>query len=102
MTKAEKDAFIGELSDKLENVKVFYLADTSELDAEATTTLRRNCFKADVSLQVVKNTLLAKAMDRLEGTDFGDLASVLSGPTSLMIAEAGNAPAKVIKAINRS
>jgi large subunit ribosomal protein L10 len=97
MTKAEKDAFINELSEQLTGVNVFYLADTSALDAEATTALRRNCFKANVSLQVVKNTLLEKALAKIDGVDYGDLPSVLAGPTSLMIAEAGNAPAKVIK-----
>ena len=97
MTKAEKESFIVELSEQLADVNVLYLADTSALNAEATTTLRRNCFKADVSLQVVKNTLLTKALERIEGKDFGDLTAGLAGPTSIMIAEAGNAPAKVIK-----
>lgn len=36
-------------------------------------------------------------MDRVEDKDFGDLRAVLSGPTSIMFAEVGNAPAKVIK-----
>jgi len=47
-------------------------------------------------LNVVKNTLLAKAMESSE-KDFGELANVLKGNTSLMVAEVGNAPAKVIK-----
>ena len=58
--------------------------------------LRRASFKAGVRLNLVKNTLLAKAMESCD-KDFGELSEVLKGNTSLMIAEAGNAPAKVIK-----
>jgi len=97
MTKQEKDNFIVELSEQLNQNNVIYIADTSALDATATTALRRSCYKADVKLQVVKNTLLEKAMASLEGKDFGDLASILSGPTAIMFAEVGNKPAKVIK-----
>ena len=60
-----------------------YLADISGLDAVTTSNLRRACFKADVKLAVVKNTLLAKAMEASD-KDFGDLPTVLKGNTSLM------------------
>lgn len=101
MNKEQKNAFIEELSETLANSNVLYLADTSELPADATTALRRSCFKNQVTLQVVKNTLLAKAMERVEGKDFGELADILTGPMSIMTAEAGNAPAKVIKAFRK-
>jgi large subunit ribosomal protein L10 len=58
--------------------------------------LRRACYKADVQLSVVKNTLLSKAMEASD-RDFGDLPTVLKGNTSVMYSETGNAPAKVIK-----
>ncbi len=73
-----------------------YLADISGLNAETTSRLRRACFKANVKLAVVKNTLLAKAMEASE-KDFGELPEVLKGNTSFMLSETGNAPAKVIK-----
>ena len=101
MNKVEKNAFIEELSDQLAKNNVIYLADTSAMPADTTTALRRSCFKNKVELQVVKNTLLAKAMERVEGKEFGDLASVLSGPTAIMFAETGNAPAKVIKTFRK-
>jgi large subunit ribosomal protein L10 len=66
------------------------------LNAAATSNLRRACFKADVRLAVVKNTLLAKAMEASD-KDFGELTEILKGNTSLMFSEVGNAPAKVIK-----
>jgi len=74
----------------------FYLADISGLTAEENSALRRLCFKRDVSLQVVKNTLLKKALEK-NNADFSELYDVLVGNTSIMQAEAGNAPAKVIK-----
>ncbi len=70
------------------------------MNAVTTTALRRACYKADITLAVVKNTLLAKAMEKSE-KDFGELPNVLKGNTSLMMAETGNAPAKVIKAFRK-
>jgi large subunit ribosomal protein L10 len=96
MTREEKSQVIQDLTAKLAENNTIYLADISGLNALATSNLRRACFKADVKLAVVKNTLLAKAMEASE-KDFGDLPSVLKGNTSIMIAEASNAPAKVIK-----
>jgi len=80
----------------LTDYNIIHLADTSGLNAMQTSNLRRACFKANVNLAVVKNTLLAKAMEKSE-KDFGELPETLKGNTSLMIAETGNAPAKVIK-----
>lgn len=96
MTREEKSQVISDLTGKLTENQVIYLADISGLNALATSNLRRACFKANVKLSVVKNTLLAKAMESSE-KDFGELPSTLKGNTSLMIAETGNAPAKVIK-----
>lgn len=96
MTREEKSKVIEQLTATLADNQNIYLADISGLDAGTTSNLRRACFKAGVSLSVVKNTLLAKAMESSD-KDFGDLSTVLKGNTSLMIAEAGNAPAKVIK-----
>jgi large subunit ribosomal protein L10 len=48
-------------------------------------------------MKVVKNTLLQKAMDRVDGKDFGNLGETLSGATSIMFSEVGNLPAKLIQ-----
>lgn len=96
MTREEKSLVIEQLTAELSENPTIYLADISGLDAGTTSNLRRACFKAGVRLSVVKNTLLAKAMESSE-KDFGELAEVLKGNTSLMYAETGNAPAKVIK-----
>ena len=96
MTKEEKAIVIEDLTKQLAESSTIYLADISGLDAQATSDLRRACFKSNVKLSVVKNTLLAKAMDAAE-KDFGELPEVLKGNTSLMFSETGNGPAKVIK-----
>jgi len=101
MTREEKSRVIEDLTGKLADNQVIYLADISGLNAMDTSNLRRACFKANVKLAVVKNTLLAKAMESSE-KDFGELAGTLKGNTSLMIAEVSNAPAKVIKEFRKS
>lgn len=96
MTREEKSLVIEDLTAQLAENSIIYLADISGLNAGATSNLRRACFKANVSLKVVKNTLLAKAMENSD-KDFGNLSSVLKGNTSILFAETSNAPAKVIK-----
>jgi len=96
MTREEKSIVIEDLTAQLAENNTIYLADISGLDAGVTSNLRRACFKSNVSIAVVKNTLLAKAMEKSD-KDFGELPSTLKGNTSIMFAEAGNAPAKVIK-----
>ncbi|WP_430400227.1 50S ribosomal protein L10 [Flavobacterium sp.] len=96
MTREEKSIAIENLTAKLAGVNVIYLADTSGLNAATTSDLRRACFKAGIKLEVVKNTLLEKAMEASE-SNYGDLPTVLKGNTSMMIAETANGPAKIIK-----
>lgn len=96
MTREEKSQVIEDLAGKLTDNNVIYLADISGLNASDTSNLRRACFKAGVKLAVVKNTLLAKAMESSD-KDFGELPETLKGNTSMMLAEVSNAPAKVIK-----
>jgi len=96
MTKEEKSQVIEKLTAELSDAKTLYLTDTAGLNAQDTSALRRACFKANIRLSVVKNTLLSKAMDASD-KEFGDLKEVLKGNTSLMFSEIGNAPAKVIK-----
>ena len=97
MTKEEKSQYIEDLATKLSETGVFYLTDTAGLNVESVNNLREKCFKSNIELKVVKNTLLEKAMANVAEKDLVDLKGVLSGPTSVMFAEVGNAPAKVIK-----
>ena len=96
MNKQEKNQLIVTLNGMFNNNNNFYLADVSGLSAEENSALRRLCFKRNVSLQVVKNTLLKKAFEK-NTADFSELYDVLVGNTSIMQAEVTNDPAKVIK-----
>jgi len=96
MTREEKSIAIEDLTAKLAESNIVYIADTSGLDAETTSNLRRACFKAGIKLEVVKNTLLEKAMAASD-KEFGDLPSVLKGNSSIFISDVANAPAKIIK-----
>ena len=96
MTKEEKNQSIEALVSVLEGTNIVYLTDTSGLDAETTSNLRRVCAKQGITLTVVKNTLLKKAMER-SSKNFDELYGSLHGNTSIMIAEIGNAPARLIK-----
>ena len=101
MTREEKSQVIDDLTAQLTEGGIIYLADISGLDALTTSNLRRACFKANVKLAVVKNTLLSKAMEKSD-KDFGELPETLKGNTSLMISDTGNAPAKVIKEFRKN
>lgn len=96
MTREEKSIAIEDLTAQLAGTNIIYVSDISGLDAEATSNLRRACYKAGIKLEVVKNTLLAKAMEASDN-DYGDLPSVLTGNSAILIADVANAPGKVIK-----
>ena len=101
MTREDKLTVIQDLTSQLSENATIYLADISGLDADTTSNLRRACFRANIRLSVVKNTLLAKAMEASE-KDFGELPEILKGNTSLMFSEVSNAPAKLIKAFRKN
>jgi len=100
MTKEEKSKAIEELTAQLTGSNVVYVADISGLNATVTSDLRRACFKAGIKLEVVKNTLLAKAMESSDN-NYGELPTILKGNTSILISDNGNAPAKIIKEFRR-
>jgi large subunit ribosomal protein L10 len=101
MRKEEKNQLIDSLAEQLSNSNYFYLTDISGLNAAKTTLLRNICYKRDIKLQVVKNTFLKKAFDRCE-KDFESLVDSCTGPTSIMFAQVGNAPAKIIKEFRKT
>jgi large subunit ribosomal protein L10 len=96
MTREEKSIAIEDLTAQLAGSNIVYLADISGLNAETTSSLRRACFKAGIKLEVVKNTLLAKAMEASDN-NYGELPATLKGNTCVFLADVANAPAKIIK-----
>ncbi len=101
MKREDKDKIISNLTETINHSKHFYLTDTSELNAEMTSHLRRKCFEQDVKLVVVKNTLLRKALEKCS-ENFEGLYGVLKNSTSIMFSEKGNVPAKLIKEFRKT
>ncbi|MBR3100139.1 MAG: 50S ribosomal protein L10 [Muribaculaceae bacterium] len=97
MKKEDKGLLIQQIKDTLKEYSVIYLTETTALNAERTTALRRAAFKEGIRLMVVKNTLLKKAMEESD-VDYSGLYGALAGSTTLMLCNTGNAPAKLIKA----
>ena len=96
MRKEDKKSIIDSILAELQACPNFYLTDISDLNAEKTSQLRRQCFNSGIKMLVVKNTLLHKAMQNMD-KDYDDLYNVLKGSTAVMLCETGNAPAKLIK-----
>ena len=101
MNKKEKNELIDVLNNMLDENKNFYLADIAGLTAEESSSLRRLCYKQNVTIQVVKNTLLKKAFDK-NSKDFTQLDEILKGNTSIMFADEAKAPASVIKTFRKN
>jgi len=97
MNREEKAQYIDDLAAELSTANVLYLTDTAELTVESVNALRRRCFQTQISLKVVKNALLKKAMERVEGRNYGELVGLLKGSTSIMISQEANAPARLIQ-----
>ncbi|MDR2473700.1 MAG: 50S ribosomal protein L10 [Tannerella sp.] len=97
MKKEDKGLIISELTELLKQYPHFYITDIEALNAEKTSKLRRECFKQDIKLVVVKNTLLQKAMENVEGTDYSELYGVLKGNSAIMFTNTANLPARLIK-----
>ena len=96
MKKEDKAIAIEMIGNALSQYSCVYLTQTAGLDAEKTSQLRRACFKDDVKMLCVKNTLLKEAFERSE-VDYSELYGLLHGETTLLLSNTGNAPAKLIK-----
>jgi large subunit ribosomal protein L10 len=96
MKKEVKDTIIVELGKTLKEYPHFYLVDVTGLNADKTSKLRRNCFKNEVKMVVVKNTLLHKAFEASE-VDYEPVYSCLTGNTAVLFCNTANVPAKMLK-----
>ncbi len=96
MTKEDKVLVIQEIRDLLQDAKVVYVADLEGLNAAKSSDFRRQAFKNNIKVKVVKNTLLQKAMEQMD-VDFSEMFVSFKGNSALMISETANAPAKLIK-----
>ncbi len=96
MRKEDKSVIIAQLGELIQKYPHFYLIDVEGMDATATSNLRRACFKSNLKMVLVKNTLLEKTLEAT-GTDFEALKPVLKGTTAVLFTEVANVPAKMLK-----
>ena len=96
MRKEDKELIIAKLGETLKEYAHFYLVDVTGMNAARTSAMRRQCFKSDVKMVVVKNTLLHKAFEASD-IDFSELYGSLKGSTAVMFTQTANVPAKLLK-----
>lgn len=98
MNSAQKQHTVQQLTADLQG-KHFYLADSQGLNAQEVTKIRRTCFQVGIKYQVVKNTLLYKALQELKHPNLQELQEkILKGPTSIFIIEENpSQPAKILR-----
>jgi large subunit ribosomal protein L10 len=101
MKKEDKNKIVDQIASTIKEYENFYLTDITSLNAEKTSILRRECFKEDIKLMVVKNTLLRKALDKLD-ENYDELDPILKGNTAIMFSNIANAPAKLINKYKKS
>ena len=96
MKKEVKDTIIADLGQMLNDYPHFYLVDVTGLNAEDTSNLRRDCFKHEIKMVVVKNKLLHKAFEASD-VDFEPMYTCLKGNTAVLFTQTANEPAKLLK-----
>ncbi|MBK0382695.1 50S ribosomal protein L10 [Pedobacter sp. SD-b] len=101
MRKEEKHEVVSALTERMKESGNFYITDTSSLTVAKINNIRRKCFENQIGIQVVKNTLIKKALEQLEGGDVTPLFDVLKGASSIMFSTNANAPAKLIKELRK-
>ena len=97
MKKEEKEKIIDSLVESFKSYNTFYLTDISNITVEKTNSLRRNCFNSNIKVRVAKNTLIKKALQKIDESTYEGLFGSLKGSTAIMFCETANVPAKVIK-----
>ncbi|MCQ2074945.1 MAG: 50S ribosomal protein L10 [Bacteroidaceae bacterium] len=96
MKKEDKAIVIGNLKQTIQSYPCLYIVNVTGLNSTATSDLRRKCFKQEIKMVLVKNTLLQKALEQLD-TDYSPLYGSLKGTSALLLSNVANAPAKLIK-----
>jgi large subunit ribosomal protein L10 len=97
MTREEKAAIIDDLVTKFTSNAHFYITDAGGMSVERTNEFRRTCFKKGIEYKVYKNTLIAKALERMDADYSKFDESVLKGFSGVMFSvEDGKMPAEII------
>ena len=100
MRKEEKQEIVQALTERIKSYGSFYITDTADLTVEKVNGIRRKCFEQGIAIQVVKNSLIKKALIEA-GIDTAELDGALKGASTMLFSEVGNAPAKLIKQLRK-
>ncbi len=100
MKREEKQEIVKALAEQIKSYGNFYVTDTADLTVAKINGIRRKCYDKGIAIQVVKNTLIKKALIEV-GVDSEEIFGTLKGASTLLFAEIGNAPAKLIKELRR-
>lgn len=100
MKREEKQEIVKALAEQIKSYGNFYITDTADLTVAKINGIRRKCFDRGIAMQVVKNTLIKKALIEV-GVDSEEIFGTLKGASTLLFAEIGNAPAKLIKELRK-
>lgn len=101
MNKEDKSLLVKELGQSIADFNHFYVVDAGGMNSGKTSDLRRECFKREVKMMVVKNTLFIKALEQAEG-DYEQIYDALVGSTAIIFSNVGNVPAKLIKEFGKA
>lgn len=100
MNREEKTALIEDLKQTFTNSRYFYVTDTSYMSVEKVDKLRRTCFEQGIRIQVVKNSLIRKALEQVQAStsnSYTEMLPTLKGMSALLFAENGSDPARLLK-----
>jgi large subunit ribosomal protein L10 len=100
MKKEDKSIIIEQIKETVANYSHFYLTETQGMNAGQVSELRRECFKRDIKMLVVKNKLMIKALEATE-VDYSPIFGALKTNTAVLFSNTGNAPAKLIQDFNK-
>ncbi len=98
MKKEDKSLIISQLAETVKEYGHFYIVDVTAMNAAVTAALRKECYKQEIKMIVVKNTLFHKALESLDD-DFSVLYGSLKGTTAVLFSNVANAPARLIKSV---
>ncbi len=102
MTREEKRQVIEELKEKFQSASHIYVVDSSGLTVENINMIRRKCHEKGIEIKVVKNTLAIKAIEAIEKDGLKELIPIFRGPSTIMISESPNGPARLIKEVRKT
>lgn len=101
MTKEQKNEVIEVLKEKFSQYNNFYITDTESLTVAQVVKLRSICFDKKVEMKVAKNTLIKKALERMDEQRFSGVFDSLHGVTALLFSESAKEPAMIISSFRK-